>query len=335
MTPVTVQDIFAARHRLHGRIRRTPLVPSAWLSEVTGAEVWLKLESLQVSNAFKVRGAFNAIAHLLETSDTPPIYENRKEGTVPPTIVTASAGNHGQALAWAARESGLAAVVFTPRDAAQTKLDAIRRWGADLRPIAADYDEAERFALEFAAREGAVFISPYNHPDIVAGGGTVGLEIVEDLPRVDVVAAPVGGGGLISGIATVVDALAPSARVVGVEAAVNPAFRVALDRGRVTEIPVFPTIADGLGGNVVADTITFDIIRRRVDVVTMVTEEEMRDGIRDLLAREHLVAEGAGIAAVGALIAGRVARPGERVAVVVSGANIDLARLRTALCQGA
>ena len=324
-TAVSVHDIYLARERLQGRIRRTPLVRSAWLSELTGAEVWLKLESLQVSHAFKVRGAFNAVSHLVEAP------AGCQSSPRPDRVVTASAGNHGQALAWAAREAGLTAVVFTPRDAAKTKLDAIRRFGADLRAVATNYDEAEALAIAFAREEGAAYISPYNHPDVVAGGGTVGLEILEELPRVDVIAAPVGGGGLISGIATAVKAIAPRARVVGVEAAVNPAFRVAVAQGRVTTIPVFPTIADGLGGNVVADTITFDIIRRLVDDLVGASEEELTAGIRDLLGREHLVAEGAGIAAVSAAMAGRVARPGERAAVVVSGANIDLARLREIL----
>lgn len=323
-TGVSVHDIYLARERLQGRIRRTPLVRSAWLSDLTGAEVWLKLESLQVSHAFKVRGAFNAVSHLVEAPDRP-------SSPRPHRVVTASAGNHGQALAWAAREAGLTAVVFTPRDAAKTKLDAIRRFGADLRAVATNYDEAEALAIAFAREEGAAYISPYNHPDIVAGGGTVGLEILEALPGVDVIAAPVGGGGLISGIATAVKALAPRARVVGVEAAVNPAFRVAVAQGRVTTIPVFPTIADGLGGNVVADTITFDIIRRLVDDLVGASEEELTAGIRELIGREHLVAEGAGIAAVSAAMAGRVARPGERAAIVVSGANIDLARLREIL----
>ncbi len=326
MSPaVSVHDIYLARERLHGRIRRTPLVRSMWLSDLTGADVWLKLESFQVSHAFKVRGAFNAVSRLVEAADAHP------GATVPARVVTASAGNHGQALAWAAREAGLTAVVFTPRDAARTKLDAIRRFGADLRAVGANYDEAEALALAFARDEGAVFISPYNHPDIVAGGGTVGLEILEDLPRVDVIAAPVGGGGLISGIATAAKAIAPRVRVVGVEAAVNPAFRVAVAEGCVTTIPVFPTIADGLGGNVVADTITFEIIRRLVDDVVGASEEELRSGIRELLGREHLVAEGAGIAAVGAVMAGRIVRPGNRAAIVVSGANIDLARLREIL----
>lgn len=316
---VSVHDVFVARGRLAGRIRRTPLVRSGWLSDATGADVWLKLESLQVSHAFKVRGALNAVAHLLE--------EQRHADARPIQVVTASAGNHGQALAWAAREARLPAVVFTPRDAAATKLDAIRRFGADLRAIAANYDEAEHLALEFASLNGALFVSPYDHPDVVAGGGTVGLEVLEDLPRLDVVVCPVGGGGLISGIATVMAGIAPHARVVGVEAAVNPAFRVAVEHGRVTEIPVFPSIADGLGGNVHPDTITFGIIQRHVTELTHATEDELRDGIRQLLAHEHLVAEGAGIAAIAAVLAGRAVRPGETAAVILSGANIDVTRL--------
>ncbi len=325
MSGVGLHDVYVARERLRGRVRRTPLVASEWLSGLASADVWLKLESLQESHAFKVRGAFNAVQHLLEESATGPA------GTPPPGVVTASAGNHGVALAWGAHEAGLKAVVYTPADASKTKLDAIRRYHADLRAVARNYDEAERLALRCAADERMVFISPYNHPDVIAGGGTVGLEIVEDLPRVDVIVVPVGGGGLISGIATVAADAAPHARVVGVEAAVNPALRVALEHGRVTEIPVFPTIADGLGGNVAADTATFDIIRRLVGEMTVVSDDEMRAAIRELIAHERLVAEGAGIAAVAAVIAGRVVRPGERAAVVVSGANIDIARLREVL----
>jgi threonine dehydratase len=326
MTPPTVHDIYLARQRLQGRVRRTPLVRSPWLADETGADVWLKLESLQVSHAFKVRGAFNAVARLVGASDA------AQAGPI--GVVTASAGNHGLALAWAAREAGLRATVFTPADAAETKLRAIRRYGAELRPVARNYDDAERMALDLAATERLAFISPYNHPDVIAGGGTVGLEIVEDLPDVSAIVVPVGGGGLVSGIATVAAAIAPRARTIGVEAERNPAFRTALQHGRVTEIEVFPTIADGLGGNVAPDTITFDIIRDRVHDITAASDDEMRRGIRDLLGHEHLVAEGAGIAAVAAVLAGHVPiRAGERVAIVVSGANIDVRRLRDVLIE--
>jgi threonine dehydratase len=325
MSGVTVHDVYLARERLRGRVRRTLLVRSEWLSRLTAADVWLKLESLQESHAFKVRGAFNAVLHLLERDNT------AAAGQPPRGVVTASAGNHGVALAWAAHEAGLKAVVYTPADASATKLDAIRRYDADLRPVARNYDEAERLALQCAADERMVFISPYDHPDVIAGGGTVGLEIVEDLPQADVIVVPVGGGGLISGIATVAAAAAPNARVVGVEAALNPAFRAALEHGRVVEIPVFPTIADGLAGNLAADTMTFDIIRRLVAEMTVVSDDEMRAGIRDLIAHERLVAEGAGVAGVAAVMNRRVVRPGERAAVVVSGGNIDAERLRDVL----
>jgi threonine dehydratase len=321
--PVTVHDVFVARSRLAGRIRRTPLVHSAWLSGISGADVWLKLESLQVTHAFKVRGALNAVMRLAEQA--------APGGTRGVRVVTASAGNHGQALAWAARQADLDAVVFTPRDAAVTKLEAIRSFGADLRPVAENYDAAERMAIDMAREEGALYVSPYDHPDVVAGGGTVGLEILEDLPRLDGIVCPVGGGGLISGIATVVAAIAPTIRLTGVEAALNPAFKVAVDRGCVTTIPVFPSIADGLGGNVHPDTITFPIIRDLVSDLTSASEAELLNAIRQLLAHEHLVAEGAGAAGVAAVMAGRGVSPSQRVAVLVTGANIDLARLSHAL----
>jgi threonine dehydratase len=323
MTP-SVHDIYVAQARLRERIRRTPLIRSAWLSESTGADVWLKLESLQIGHSFKARGALNAVIRLVE--------DGRGQPSSPVhTVVTASAGNHGQALAWAAREAGLTAVVFTPRDAARTKLDAIARFGADLRPVAENYDEAERQAIDFAAQHGAVFVSPYADPDVIAGGGTVALEIVDDLPQLDLVVVPVGGGGLISGIATALDVIVPRARIVGVEAAVNPALRTALDHGRITPIPVSPTIADGLGGNIAPEAITFDIVRRLVDQMTVASEGDLRAGIRELLAHEHLVAEGAGVAAVAAAGAGGLVRRGDRAVLVVSGANIDVSVLADVL----
>jgi len=325
------RDVLAARARLAGRVRRTPLVRSAWLSAWTGAEVWLKLESLQVTGAFKARGALNAVREMVEA----------EPGAGARTVVTASAGNHGHALAWAARDAGLRAVVFVPRGAPATKLEAIRRLGADLRLVDGCYDEAERAALAFAGGEGGAasppgsgsgtYVSPYNHPAVIAGAGTVGMEIVEDLPDVDLVAVPVGGGGLVSGIATFVKAANPHARVVGVEVESNLVFRTALARGRVVSIPVGPTIADGLSGNLEPHSVTWEIVRTRVDEMTWAAEREVRGAIRELAAHEHLVAEGAGAVAVAAVLAGRIAAPGRRIAAVVSGGNIDLDTLRSAL----
>jgi threonine dehydratase len=334
VTAPGARHVLAARGRLAGHVRRTPLVRSAWLSAWTGAEVWLKLESLQVTGSFKARGALNAVGEIVEANP---------EGAAGRTLVAASAGNHGHALAWAAREAGLRAVVFVPREAPSTKLEAIGRLGADLRLVDGGYDEAERAALAFAGREGtpaaaaggagtgAIYVSPYNHPAVIAGAGTVGMEILEDLPDVDLIAVPVGGGGLVSGIATFIKAAAPAARIVGVEVESNPVFRTALAHGRVVSIPIGPTLADGLSGNLEPDSLTWEIVRSRVDEMTWAAEREVRGAIRELAAHEHLVAEGAGAVAVAALLAGRIAAPGRRIAAVISGGNIDLETLRVAL----
>jgi threonine dehydratase len=307
---IPVEDIVAAGRRLAPHLPPTPLVHSPWLSARTSADVRLKLESLQVTRSFKVRGALNALTRLAAA-------------TPPPVVVTASAGNHGRAVAWAAERLGLRAVVFTPAAAPQAKLGPIRSHGADLRPIAADYEDAERMAMEFARSTGAVFVSPYSHEDVIAGGGTVALEIREAWPEVDTIVVAIGGGGLISGIARLAKAVTPRIRVVGVEAAMSCAFSAARAAGRIVPITAGPTLADGLGGNVEPETLTWDYVRDLVDEVVTVSEQDLAEGLRGLVAQDHLVAEGAGIAAVAAVAAGRVALDSARVAVVVSGANID------------
>ena len=307
---ISVDDIVAAGRRLAQHLPPTPLVHSPWLSDRASADVRLKLESLQVTRSFKVRGALNALSRL--AAQAPP-----------PVVVTASAGNHGRAVAWAAERLGLRAIVFTPAAAPQAKLGPIRGHGADLRPIAADYEDAERMAMEFARSTGAVFVSPYSHEDVIAGGGTVALEIREAWPEVDTIVVAIGGGGLISGIARLAKASNPGIRVVGVEAAMSSPFTAARAAGRIVPITPGPTLADGLAGNVEPETLTWDYVRNLVDEVVTVSEEDLAEGLRGLVAEDHLVAEGAGIAAVAAVAAGRVALDSARAAVVVSGANID------------
>lgn len=319
--PVCLADVFAARRRIAGHVRRTLLLPSAWLTRTAGAPVSLKLETGQVTNSFKSRGALNAAMRLRQA---------RGEGA---TIVTASAGNHGRAVAWAAERLGLKAIVFTPRDAPRTKTEAIRRHGADLRADAPSYDEAERLAQEWAARTGDPYISPYDHPDVIAGAGTIAIELMEDDPEVEVVLVPVGGGGLISGIAAAFAGLKPSVAVVGVEAAASTAFSTARREGRIVPIDVSPTIADGISGNVDPRTITWPFVRDLVSDVVTAPEQALRQGVRELAAEEHVIAEGAGIAGVAALLSGRAALGGRRAVVVLSGANIDVARLATLLAE--
>jgi threonine dehydratase len=308
---VTLRDIFAARQRLRGQVLHTALRASPWLS-TAGAQVSLKLESLQLTGSFKIRGAMNAALRLCE-------------GNSRPTIVTASAGNHGRAFALAAERLGLPAVVFTPSAAPMTKKAAIRRHGAELRDEAPDYDEAERLAREHAGRAGAMYISPYNHPDVIAGAGTVALEILDDNVDFDTVVVPLGGGGLASGVGVAMKAAGAGVSIVGVEVRASRPFATSRERGAITPIEVSPSLADGLVGNLEPGSITFDLVERHVDRLVSVSEEELRDGVRGLAAEEHVIAEGAGAAAVAAVLAGKAVRPGSRAVVLVTGSNMDLA----------
>jgi threonine dehydratase len=300
-------------------VLRPPLRPSAWLGHVTSADIRLKLETLQPTFSYKIRGAFNAVLRLAETHGAPA-----------PPLVTASAGNHGRALACAAAAAGIRLTVYVPQHAPKTKLDAIRASGAELRPCA-DYDEAEKRAKEQAATGDAIFISPYSHPDVIAGAGTVGLEIHEDWPDVDDILVPVGGGGLISGIAIASRALSPVTTTVGIEVEASSPFTQSLSAGRIVEIDVRPTLADGLAGNLDPDTVTFDLVRTHVSKIALVGEADLRAAIAGVVLNERLVVEGAGATGVAAALAGKVDLRGRRVAIVLSGGNIDAGRLREML----
>jgi threonine dehydratase len=317
---MTLLEIIHARRRIAPYVRRTPLVESPWLSALAGARVRLKLESLQLSSSFKARGAFNAIVAALERG------AGRER-----QMVTASAGNHGRALAAAAQIFHVPLVVFTPVDAPRSKLDAIRHHGADLRADGRDYDHAEQLARSFAHEHGALFVSPYNHPDIVAGAGTIAVEIFEDAPEVDTLVVPIGGGGLIGGIAAAARAIAPAHRSIGVEAEASHPFLTGTRAGKLVEITPAPTLADGLAGNPEPDTMTFGLIQRYVDQIVTVSEADLMSAMIGLVEHEHLIAEGAGAAATAAIVGRRIALDGRRVAVIVSGSNIDRVRLQAVL----
>ena len=308
------RDVASARALIAPHIVRTPCVRSSWLSRVTGHDVWLKLESLQPTHSFKVRGAVHAVA--------------RRAAVAPRGFVTASAGNHGAALAYAARAAGVPVTVFAPSTAPGTKRDKIRGLGARLIDTCANYDDAEHAAVAHAAETGAVFVSPYNDPDVVCGQGTMALEILEDVARCDAIVVPVGGGGLASGVALAVAGVQPRVDVFGIEPAVNPAFTEALRAGAITTIPVVDTVADGLGGNMQEGSITFGLVRDFGVAISLAPEDAIAHAIGDLAAHEHLLAEGAAATAVAGLLGGAVPGTGRTVVVVLTGANIDLARLR-------
>ncbi len=310
-------DIVAARERIAGQVHRTPTLSASRIGQPAGVQAWLKCELLQKTGSFKVRGALNTIRQLTA--------EERRRG-----VVGVSAGNHAQALAWAARAAGTTCTVVMPADAVQAKLDATRGYGATVVQHqwgSAMFDRAR----ELAAEHGYVFVHPFDDPRVVAGQGTVGLEIVEDLPEVDAIIVPVGGGGLLAGIAIAAKHFNPTVKVFGVEPAGAQALRRSLDAGRVTAIDRPQTIADGLAAPMTTE-LPFEIARRYVDDVVVVGDDEIVDAMRVILTSAKLLAEPAGAAGVAALLTGKLrVRAGARVVCVVSGGNVDAARLKTLL----
>ena len=311
--PPTVLDVYEARRRLGGRLPATPLLPSPWLSSIADGNVFLKLESVNLTSSFKIRGAFNAALRLSEGIDTPA-----------PTVVTASAGNHGRAMALAAEELGLTCVVFTPISAPEAKKNAIRRHGAILHADCADYDVAEQQAREFAEQEGGIYISPYNNNDVIAGAGTIGIEIVEAMPDVDVVVIPLGGGGLASGMGLAIKAASPQTAIVGVEVEASTPFTLGLEAGRIVEITPRASLADGLVGNLEPGSMTFDLVKQVVDRVVTVSEDDLVRAMKGLATEERLIVEGAGAAAVASMVARKASTAGQSVVAMVTGGNVDL-----------
>jgi threonine dehydratase len=320
---VTVDDIVAARARIRGVAIETPLRLSEWLS-TDAAAVLLKLEMIQPTSSYKIRGALNAARRLLDDT-TDPARRLLDNPDAAPRLVTASAGNHGKALAYAARMLGLPLVVFIAASAPRAKIDAIREAGADLRECP-DYDAAEQQAKAYAAGGQGIFISPYSHPDVIAGAGTIGLELIEQEPYLDSVIVPIGGGGLISGIGIAVKALSPSTRLIGVEVAASCPFTRSLEAGRLVAVDVGPSLADGLTGNLDPETITLDIVREVVDEIVLVDEPLLRRALAGVVTHEHLLIEGAAAAGPAAILGNHVVLKGN-VAVVLTGANIDPERL--------
>lgn len=308
----TLQDIYAARHRIAGHAYRTPLERSDWLSSLTGREVYLKLECWQRTRSFKIRGAFNAVASLSP--------EARARG-----LVAASAGNHGQGVALAARELGASVTVFVPESAPETKKTRIRSFGAELRTVEGIYDDAEAAARAYAMETGATFVHPFSDADVVAGQGTIGIEILEDLPEVREVIVPVGGGGLIAGVGLVVKTLTDGRiRVTGVQSDQTRSMHDSFEAGHVVDAPPGATLADGLAGGVEPES--FERARAVTDEIVLVGEAEIAESIRGLYTHDGVVAEGAAATAASALQSGARVPEGP-VVLIISGGNIDPERL--------
>lgn len=319
----TLADIEAARETIAGVARVTPMETSKFLEGLLGSPVHLKCENLQRTGAYKVRGAYNRLSTLSAAE--------REAG-----VVAASAGNHAQGVAFAARELGIPATIFTPVGVALPKLQATRRYGADVVLRGHSVEEALSAAKEFAARTGAVFIPPFDHPAVIAGQGTLGFEILDQVPDVDTVVVPIGGGGVISGIAIAVKGLAErqgrTIRVIGVQAENAAAYPSSIAAGEPLTITTSPTISDGIAVARPGD-MNFPIIRDLVDEVVTVSDDDTARALLVLLERAKLVVEAAGAVGVAAIMSGAVHDTG-RTVVLLSGGNIDPLMMERIITRG-
>ena len=323
MIAPTLQDIERARERVADVIEVTPVQQSRSISEFLGSEVLLKCENLQRTGSYKLRGAYNRLAQLSD--------DEKARG-----VVAASAGNHAQGVALAARELGIPATIFMPLGVALPKLQATRGYGAAVELRGRIFDETLAAAIAFTEETGAVFIPPFDHPDVIAGQGTLGLEILEQVPDVDTIIVPIGGGGLAAGLAIAVKQKAAiagrSVRVIGVQSANAAAFPVSIAAGVPTQITIAPTIADGIA---VAKpgALTFDIIRDTLDDIVTVHDDDTARALVVLLERAKLVVEPAGAVGVAAIMTGQIAGTG-RTVVILSGGNIDPMMMERVISHG-
>lgn len=309
-----------AAGRLGTHVRRTELIYSHYFSERLGCPIHFKCENLQRTGSFKIRGALNFML-------------SQPRETLARGVVTASAGNHGQGVAFAAHLLGFRATVFMPENTPVQKVNAVREHGADIVLTGRNFDEAKSAAFRFLETNEGLFVHPFDDPLVMAGQGTAGLEILDQLPDVETVIVPIGGGGLISGIATAIREKRPSARVIGVETSAAPAVHFSLKKGCVMEAPVAASLADGIAVKHPGES-TFGIIRSLVDEVVLVEEEEIAQAIVLLLERNKLLVEGAGAVSLAALLYGRTGCRGGRTVCLLSGGNIDVKTIATVAERG-
>lgn len=319
MKAVTLGEMEAARARIAGKVVRTPTVQSTPLSEFAGVPVHLKLEHRQTTGSFKLRGATNAIAML--TAD------EKLRG-----VVAASTGNHGRALAHAAKLEGIRAVICMSKLVPDNKVSEIRRLGAEVHIVGNSQDGAQEEVERLVKHDGLLMLPPFDCMQIIAGQGTIGLEMLDDAPDTATVAVPVSGGGLAAGIATAVKSVRPSIKVIGVSMARGAAMKASLDAGRPVAVEELPTLADSLGGGIGLDNrLTFDICRALLDDLVLLTEDEIAAGISHAYAKEREIVEGAGAVGIAALLAGKIQSSGPLV-LLLSGRNIDMGLHRQIVC---
>ena len=301
-------DILAAAQRIRGQADATPLLPSA-LTERLGHPLWLKLETCQPMGAFKLRGALNALAQLPDSTRG---------------VTCCSTGNHGRAVAYAARARGLRAVICMSELVPATKVEGIRALGAEVRLIGRSQDDAQLEATRLVREEGFTDIPPFDYPQVIAGQGTIGLEILQALPDLDTLIIPLSGGGLAAGVALAARTLSPGLRIVGVSMERGAAMQASLEAGQPVPVEEVESLADSLGGGIgLENRHSFALCRALLDEVVLLSEAEIYRAMQALYFEDRLVAEGGAAVGVGALLAGRIATPG-RTATIVTGRNVDM-----------
>jgi threonine dehydratase len=310
MQPILLDQLFEARERIRGLVRETPLERSASLSQLLGVPVWLKLESQQATGSFKLRGASHAVAQLSQAQ--------KRLG-----VITASTGNHGRALAFAAAQQGVNAIVCLSQRVPANKVQAIRELGAEVVITGHSQDDAQLEAERIAREQGAAFLPPFDHPHIIAGQGTLGLEILEQCPEVAEVLVPLSGGGLFAGVALGLKRQRPAIRVHGISMRRGAAMHASLEAGHPVEAEECPSLADSLGGGIgLNNRYTFALVRELADSVQLLDEPAIAAGMRHAYHQERLVLEGAAAVGIAALLK-RSIEPRGPVVVVISGRNVD------------
>ncbi|UCF04125.1 MAG: threonine/serine dehydratase [bacterium] len=312
------KEVLRAENRIRKHIRETILEHSPYLSELAGAKVFCKLENLQYTGSFKVRGVMNRLLSMTE--------DELAQG-----LITASTGNHGAALAYATNKLGASGIVYVPENASQEKILAIKQLGAEVRYYGDDNAVTEIYARRCAAENGMTYISPYNDPQVIGGQGTIAIELERQLDRIDIVFVSLGGGGLISGIGGYLKSVNPEAVIVGCSPENSQVMIQSVRAGKILDLPSLPTLSDGTAGGIEPGAITFDLCRKLVDDYVTVTEDEIIDSLRLFMKTHHMLIEGAAAVAIASYLKMLERCSGKHVAIVVCGANISLEVLKSIL----
>jgi len=312
------EEIKQAYKRIETDILHTPLLHSRWLSDVCKGEVWLKMESEQYTGSFKARGSLNKLKWL-------------KEQQIDQLPVTASTGNHGLGFARALNLLNMEGKIFLPENAVSSKVEAIRAYGAEIVFHGNDPYTTELHARKTAEENNWIYVSPYNDPQVIAGQGTIGVEILEKIPEPEYILATVGGGGLISGIGSYVNAESPQTRIIGCQPENSPEMSVSVRAGEYREVESKPTLSDGSAGGFERESITLELCKQLVDDFILVSEEEIKDGIRSMIARHHKLVEGSAAVAVASLLKQPERFANSTTVIVICGANIDFEKLKELL----